>query len=132
MRKFITLLIALGFLTPAFASADISAPFQPTPTQLLTRIAALDAQIAAASSTNPVSCAAVFSAPQVTVGNTVLLAWGSVGSLPQGSIPGVSMWPQAGASTLSFKQAGNWTYSFTFYGANNATATCTASVKVTS
>lgn len=130
MRKIIAICVALGFITPAFALADTLAPFQPTPAQLLTRVATLEAMEAAASSTAPVSCAALFAEPSVNIGDTVLLAWGSIGALPAGSDPAVSMWPQEGASTLSFTQAGTWTYSFTFYGTNNATATCTASVRV--
>lgn len=141
MRKFIASLVVFSVLTPAFvtfmpafAMADATVPFQsplqPTAQQLMTRVAALQALVAAASSSSPVSCAALFSAPQVKVGDTVIVAWGSVGALPPGSNPNVSMWPQEGASTLSFTKAGYWKYSFTFYAANNATTTCTATVHV--
>jgi hypothetical protein len=133
MKKIATVLIALYFLVPAFALAAPSFPIGPTPAQLLTRVAALQAQEAQAQAgTSTVSCASLFSAPKVAVGQTVYVAWGSMGALAPGASSTQSMWPQAGASTLSFQKAGTWTYNFTFYGVQGGTATCTASIRVTS
>ena|SRR5665213_591526 len=133
MRKEITQIIAACFgllllVMPAFASAD-GVPTQPTAAQLLTRVAALEALEIAASTTSPVSCAALFSAPSVAIGRTVALAWGSFGATDQ-TKDTENMWPQNGASMLSFSRAGTWTYDFTFYSASGSSTTCTAQINV--
>lgn len=119
----------MGLLVPVFSFADTFVPFQPTASQLLTRVAALDAQVAAQAGT-PLACAALFNAPQVSIGQTAVLAWGSVGALAPGSVPTQSMWPQNGASIELFDKVGTWTFHFTFYGKSGGTVTCTASIRV--
>jgi hypothetical protein len=129
MKKIAAALMAVTLFAPMFSFADTMVPIQPTVSQLLTRVAALNAQISAQAGA-PLACAALFSAPQVAIGQTVVLAWGSVGALAPGSDPNQSMWPQDGASVESFDKIGTWTYSFTFYGQSGNTIKCTASVRV--
>ena len=122
---------ACGFAVaalPLFAGAQTA----PTVAQLTARIAALEAQENAAASGQSLACAAVFSAPSVKVGDSVALAWGSVGALdPLTSSSSVPMWSRNGASTLTFAHPATWTYFFTFYDVAGDQKTCYASVRVT-
>lgn len=133
MKRCLTLIAAFLLLAiPLFAAAQGTIPLGPTPLQMLTVAAQLEAQEAALASGQSLACAAVFSTSSVSVGQNIDLAWGSVGALdPQLASTTLPMWAPEGGSVLSFTQVGTWTYSFTFYSATNATATCTAKVRVT-
>ena len=129
-RLFVYSLATLLFASPALALADSTIPIGPTPLQLLTRVAALEAEEASIQSGQPLACAALFSAPTVAVGQQVILAWGSVGATQQ-TTDMENMWPLDGASTLSFADAGSRVYPFTFYGVNGGSVTCEAKITVT-
>jgi hypothetical protein len=130
MKKIFAFGFGILLLTsPALALADSAIPIGPTPLQLLTRVAALEAEEASIQSGQALACAALFSAPTVEVGQQVILAWGSVGAMAQ-TKDTENMWPLDGASTLSFADAGARTYPFTFYGAGG-TVTCNATITVT-
>jgi hypothetical protein len=132
MRKNIIafLLLAL-FAAPVLVSADTLAPIQPTAAQLLTRVAALEAQEADLAATSSVACAATTSVATVPVGEPFILAWGSVGAMQSSGSSTQSMWTPAGAQSVTQQTPGNWVYSFTFYGSQGGSATCTATIQVT-
>lgn len=132
MKRAIAFIAFALAIAPSLSFADSAIPSGPTPAQLIARVAAIEALEAAADATTSVSCAALFSAPAVTVGQTVELGWGSVGAMAPGASSTQSMWPQNGASTLSFQKPGTWTYGFTFYGIQGGTANCAATIKVIS
>ncbi len=130
MKRIATLMLLVA-ASPLTASAS-AVPIGQTPLQLLTTLAAVEAQEVSLSSGQSLACAALFSAPSVQVGKGVLLAWGSVGAVdPSLSSSSVPMWAPHGGSTMEFSEAGTWTYSFTFYNANNASTTCNAKIVVT-
>ena len=101
-----------------------------TPVQLLTTVAAIEAQEVSIQNNEALSCVALFSTSTAKIGQQVALAWGSVGAVPQ-TKDVANMWPLNGGSLMSFATAGTWTYSFTFYSATNATTTCIANILVT-
>lgn len=128
MKRFLTFIF--GFILLA-APALASAQSWQTVAQLTAVAASLEAQAAVASTGESLACAALFSASSVHLGEQVALAWGSVGALdPLSSSSSVSMWSQNGSATLSFTQVGTWTYSFTFYSAQNSSTTCAAKIVV--
>src|SRR6185312_15561256 len=119
--------------SPALALADSAIPLgQPsvipigqTTQQLLTTVAALEAEENATGPGQTLACAVIFSSPTVRVGDHVYIAWGSVGALdPSTSSSSLALWPQHGSADLSFTQPAVWTYSYTFYSQSGATKTC--------
>ena len=131
MKKILAAGIALFLAaSPALALADALTPAQVKIQQLTAVIAALQAQEAALASGNPLACAALASKTSVRVNEPLALAWGSVGAMDPADNPSKPMWAQNGVSDLSIRQAGTWTYSFTFYSATGATTTCNATIIV--
>ena len=120
-------MLLIGSTTGLSAS---SIPILQTPAQLLTTVAALEAQENSLQNNSPLACAALFGAPSVKVGQQVVLAWGSIGAIQQ-TKDTLNEWPLDGASTLSFSTAGTFKYPFTFYSASGATTTCAAEITVT-
>jgi len=114
---------------PGFALADSAIPVEPTPLQLATRVATVEAQVAAMQGGQSLACAMLFSTSSVPVGQEVILAWGSVGAVEQ-TTDTLNTRPTNGAVTLLFSQAGTWTYSFKFYDASSNSVTCKAQIKV--
>jgi hypothetical protein len=132
MKKVIaTSLGCLLLAAPALALADSFTSAQTQILHLTAIVAALEAQESALSG-QPVACAALASKPSVRVNEQFALAWGSVGTTDSASSSGNSTWTPNGSSIVSIQQLGTWTYSFTFYGAQGATATCTAKIVVVS
>jgi len=130
MKKFLVLVLGSAlFAAPALAFADSGIPSGPTPLQLLTRVAALEAQQASMQSGQTLVCAALFSTSTAQVGQQVALAWGSVGSVEQ-TKDTLNMWPLGGGSLMSFATTGTWSYPFTFYNATGGSTTCTAKINV--
>jgi hypothetical protein len=132
MKKTLAFGIAFIFATaPAFALADAFTLAQVQIEHLTAIAAALEAQEAALASGQSIACAALTSAPSVRVGDTVALAWGSVGAMNPADDTSKPMWTQNGVTVLSFDKPGTVIYSFTFYSASGATANCSAKVVVT-
>ena len=113
---------------PAFALADSGVPIGQTPLQILTTLAAVEAQVTAIQSGQALSCSALSSATSTKVNEQVLLAWGSVGAVEQ-TKDTQNIRPLNGGTTLLFAKPGTWKYSFTFYDTTGASTTC--SVKIT-
>jgi len=131
MKKIFALpFVFVLMIAPAFALADTGIPTAPTPLQLITRTAALEAQLASTQSGSALACAMLFSASSTPLGNDVILAWGSTGAVEQ-AFDTKNMRDTAGAVTLLFDQPGTWTYTFTFYDAARAATTCSAKILVT-
>lgn len=127
VRNVITAICGVVLATPlGFAYADSGA--LQTSQQIATVAVALEAQIASLQNNSTVACAALFTKPQVHLGEPVVLAWGSVGAMAPGDDSSKSMWSQNGSNVVSLSMAGTWTYSFTFYAKNGGTATCTAQI----
>lgn len=130
MKKTFALILGTFLLaTPALAFADSAIPTGPTPLQLLTRVAALEAEEASLPNNQPLACAMLPSATTTPVNQQVILAWGSVGAVEQTKDTG-NMRPTSGAMTLLFSSSGTWTYSFTFYDAGGKSVSCNAKIKV--
>jgi hypothetical protein len=131
MKKISALMFGLLLLaSPALALAYNGIPVEPTVLQLLTRVAALDAQVAAMQTGKSLSCAMLFSTSSVPVGQGVVLAWGSVGAVEQ-TKDTENIRAASGASTFLFSEPGNWTYSFIFYAADGGSVACQAKIVVT-
>jgi hypothetical protein len=126
MQTAAAFITGLSFLV---APATSSIPIGQTPVQLLTTVAAIQAQEVSASSVQPLACAALFSTSTAEVGQQVVLAWGSVGAVLQ-TKDTENMWPLNGGSLMSFATTGTWSYPFTFYSANGGSTTCTAKITV--
>ena len=109
------------------APATSSIPFEPTVTQLATRVAALQAEINSMQTGQALACAMLTSTSSVSVGQQAILAWGSVGAVEQ-TTDTENIRPTNGAQTLLFSQPGTWTYNFMFYSASGATTTCSAKI----
>jgi hypothetical protein len=132
MKKFLSIFAVVLIATPALTFADSSIPIGQTITQMTTTVAALQALESAAQTGQPLTCALVFSAPKVSVGQQVSIGWGTVGALdPATSSSTMPMWTPDGGATLLFQTAGTWTYSYTFYGSKGGSITCKASIVVT-
>lgn len=106
-----------------------SIPIGQTPLQLVTTLAAVEAEESAMQSGQSLACAAFFSTSTASVGQQVILGWGSAGAAPQ-TKDIENMWPLEGAATLSFSKTGIWNYPFTFYSASGGSTTCTAKITV--
>ena len=131
MKHFFSVLTSIVFLiTPALALADAQSPFQPSAAQLLTRVAALEAQLASVQKNQPLACAMRFSTPTARIGQEVILAWGSRGAVEQNKDT-LNMRATNGAFTMLFSQPGVWRYSFIFYDSSGAAVPCDASIKIT-
>lgn len=132
MKRYLALpIIFLLAAAPACAFAETASPFTPTPLQLLTRAAALEAQLSSVQSGQTLACAMLSSAATTTVGRDVILAWGSAGAIEQHQDTRNTR-PLAGAVTLNFSAPGAWTYAFTFYDSAGRSATCTQKIVVAS
>lgn len=131
MKRAAIFFVVLLVLAPLSASADTLSPIEPTVAQLLTRVATLEALEAVASSSVPAACAAVTNTPTVTVNQTFILAWGSVGTMSLSSSSTASHWPLAGASTVSQTKPGVWVYWLDFYAQDGTHLTCKAHITVT-
>lgn len=130
MRKALSVVVGAFLLLPAFAVADSAIPLEPTIAQLATRAAALEAQEASLQSGQPLACAMLFSTSSVSVGQEVILAWGSVGAVEQ-TKDTENMRATNGAATLTFSKPATWTYVFTFYNESGGSVTCNANIVVT-
>jgi len=130
MKKFGTFIFSILLFAPAFALADSMIPVGPTPPQLLSRVATLEAQEASLQTGESIACAILFNVQSAKVGQQVVLAWGSVGAVDQTKDP-ENMRPTNGAVTLLFSNSGSWNYSFTFYDANGKSVACSAKILVT-
>jgi hypothetical protein len=130
MKRFLSGVLLLLFGIPAFALADNGIPLGPTPAQMLTTVASIEAQEAAITNNESLACIALFSRSTVSVGQQVILAWGSTGAVEQ-TKDSLNEWPLDGAFTMSFSQTGTLVYPFTFYDPEGNSVTCKASIVVT-
>ena len=107
-----------------------SIPIGQTPIQLMTTLAAVEAQEASVQNNDSLACVALFSQPTAKVGQQVILAWGSAGAVPQ-TKDALNEWPLEGASLMSFSTSGTFTYPFKFYDGSGHVTTCSAKITVT-
>jgi Na+-translocating ferredoxin:NAD+ oxidoreductase RnfD subunit len=129
MKKIFAFGLGTLLLTaPVFSFADSSIQIGQTPLQILTTLAAVEAQVTAIQNDQTLSCAILSSATSTKVDQQVLLAWGSVGAVEQ-TTDTLNMRPLNGGMTLLFAKPGTWKYSFAFYDMTGASTTC--SVKIT-
>lgn len=126
-RMFAAAFSVILFASPALALAQSAIPVGQTPLQLLTTVAAIEAQEAAIQNNESLACAALFGASSAQVGQPVALAWGSFGAVSNASSSQPTYTPE-GATYVTLGKAGTWTYSFTFYGQSGAAVTCTAKI----
>lgn len=129
MKKILTYAILIFVVAPVLASADTSIPTEPTPLQLATRVAALDATIVAAQNHQSLACALLPSRTSASVGQKAILAWGSVGAVDQ-TTDIENIRPTNGAIMLLFQSTGTWTYAFKFYDAQGNNVTCSTKIVV--
>lgn len=122
----LAIMVALGLLVPAFASADTYG-IQPTLGQLLTRVAALQAIL----SHEPVNCAVAATKSSVKVGEAFTLAWGSFGADPKYSTDAKNAYPENGEQVMQINTPETRIYKFTFFGPNGVQKTCEQTITVT-
>ena len=128
-NKIIASGLALLFaVAPALAFADTPSTQQLQLQSLLISVANLEAQLSAAQSGQPIACALLTSKTAVQVGEPFTLAWGSIGAENPGDDPSRSVFEPNSSEVVSLSEIGTFKYSFTFYAANGATATCSTTV----
>lgn len=115
----VAMLVALGLLVPAFASAD-SYGIQPTLGQLLTRVAALKSIL----SNESINCEVAATKSTVKAGEVFTIAWGSFGADSKYSTDTENAYPENGEQRMVIDKPQMRTYSFTFFGPNGAKKTC--------
>ncbi len=121
MKKFASLIATVAlFCAPAIALADSLIPMGPTPEQLLSRQAFMNAVVQGTS----VACVVQTSATQVRLNQSYRVWWGSFGSNGVG-------WAPVGSYTIMPSKEGIYEFKLTFHAADGTSATCKTDVAVT-